>query len=42
MVPYPDMPASADERLALVLDADLRLLAIRTACASTSPRLGAD
>jgi hypothetical protein len=28
MVPYPDMPASADERLALVLDADLRLLAI--------------
>jgi DNA-binding MarR family transcriptional regulator len=28
MVPYPDMPAPADEYLALVLDADLRLLAI--------------
>jgi DNA-binding MarR family transcriptional regulator len=26
--PYPDMPAPADEHLALVLDADLRLLAI--------------
>ncbi len=26
--PYPDMPAPADEYLALVLDADLRLLAI--------------
>jgi len=28
MPPYPDMPAPADEYLALVLDADLRLLAI--------------
>jgi DNA-binding MarR family transcriptional regulator len=28
MVPYQDMPAPADEYLALVLDADLRLLAI--------------
>jgi DNA-binding MarR family transcriptional regulator len=28
MVHYPDMPAPADEYLALVLDADLRLLAI--------------
>jgi DNA-binding MarR family transcriptional regulator len=28
MVPYPDMPAPADEYLALVLDADLRLLGI--------------
>jgi DNA-binding MarR family transcriptional regulator len=28
MSPYPDMPAPADEYLALVLDADLRLLAI--------------
>jgi hypothetical protein len=28
MAPYPDRPAPADEYLALVLDADLRLLAI--------------
>jgi DNA-binding MarR family transcriptional regulator len=28
MVPYPDMPAPADGYLALVLDADLRLLAL--------------
>ena len=28
MAPFPDMPAPADEYLALVLDADLRLLAI--------------
>jgi DNA-binding MarR family transcriptional regulator len=28
MVPYPDMPAPTDDYLALVLDADLRLLAI--------------
>ena len=28
MHPYPDMPTPADEHLALVLDADLRLLAI--------------
>jgi DNA-binding MarR family transcriptional regulator len=28
MVPYPDMPAPVGEYLALVLDADLRLLAI--------------
>jgi DNA-binding MarR family transcriptional regulator len=28
MVSFPDMPAPADEYLALVLDADLRLLAI--------------
>ncbi len=28
MAPYPDMPAPTDEYLALVLDADLRLLAI--------------
>ena len=28
MVPYPDMPTPADEYLALVLDADLRLLGI--------------
>jgi DNA-binding MarR family transcriptional regulator len=28
MIPYPDMPAPAGEYLALVLDADLRLLAI--------------
>jgi DNA-binding MarR family transcriptional regulator len=27
MVPYPDMPAPADDYLALVLDVDLRLLA---------------
>ena len=28
MVPYPDMPVPSDDYLALVLDADLRLLAI--------------
>ena len=28
MVPYPNMPAPADDDLALVLDADLRLLAL--------------
>lgn len=28
MVPYPDMPAPTDEYLALVLDVDLRLLAV--------------
>jgi len=39
MAPYPDMPAPSDDYLALVFDADLRLLALTERLRQHWPRM---